>query len=266
MKKIFMLSCAMIVLFACGCMFKRHVNGSGTVTETERNYTAGTYELTVDISRDNKPIDIVFFVSGEPIIKLVTDDNIAAEIAIETADGKIEFTGKRATVYDATEFRIEIGGLTLQKLTLRGGYKITDTANAVFASDFTLVTEGSFRGTGDFGLVTGKLAFRFEGSATMTAENISASELKVHNEGSATVILAGTAAVFTYHGEGSVKLTADELLSQYVDLDVMGSINATVNAEKTLKVKVQGSGKVKYLGQPAITQNVQGSVTVAPLK
>lgn len=85
--------------------------------------------------------------------------------------------------------------------------------------------------------------------------NFSASTVKLDNGSVGSVKLAGKAnnAVFVNHGVGS--LDAGDFVVQTMDIENTGVGGATVNAEKTLKVKDNMLGKVKNKGAAPVRKN-----------
>lgn len=85
--------------------------------------------------------------------------------------------------------------------------------------------------------------------------NLSAATVKFDNGSVGSVKLAGKAdnAVFVNHGVGS--LDAGDFVVQTMDIENTGVGGATVNAEKTLKVKDSMLGKVKNKGAAPVRKN-----------
>jgi hypothetical protein len=83
--------------------------------------------------------------------------------------------------------------------------------------------------------------------------------------GSSDITLAGnvTNADFQLKGRGSI--IAPNLVAQNLTLTLQGSGHAIVNATGTLDVTVTGSGRVRYVGQPAqIQRKVTSSGSAEP--
>ena len=61
---------------------------------------------------------------------------------------------------------------------------------------------------------------------------------------------------------GSGDVTGDKFDADEVAVEIAGSGNASVKANKTLKVAIAGSGDVVYSGDPKVTQSIAGSGSV----
>ena len=61
---------------------------------------------------------------------------------------------------------------------------------------------------------------------------------------------------------GSCNIDAAALKAKRARVSISGSGGATVNATDALDVRIAGSGDLRYLGAPRLTQNVSGSGSV----
>lgn len=264
MKAIAKFMLVFIAIFASGCAIFRHqVSGSGAIEEREHLYSGGVYELKIEINTGDTPVEIAFFDGASPSLKLITDDNILKEIAVKENGREIKVSGDKKTFYDATEFRVEIYGMTFSKLTLYGGFHIEPT-EAGFTEDFVFVVHGGLSGACDFGAVTGELDIRFKGDVDLKAENVRATKLKVKSEGAVDLEMEGAAGNFYCQGEGSANINAPDLRCQDISLNLKGAVNVVVYAEETLEIIAEGTGVIKYRGQPDITHGTKGAFSITP--
>jgi len=97
------------------------------------------------------------------------------------------------------------------------------------------------------------------GSGDIDADGIDAAALEVRSDGSADIVLEGTAGRLTVDLDGSGGADLAGLVAREVRVAVGGSGDADVRAEQRLEVNVDGSGDVRYRGSPALIQHVDGS-------
>jgi len=65
---------------------------------------------------------------------------------------------------------------------------------------------------------------------------------------------------------GAGRVDALDLEAQSVEVEVLGSGTAEVNAVKTLSLMVIGSGTLRYRGNPKVTRNAIGRGRVEQVK
>ena len=104
---------------------------------------------------------------------------------------------------------------------------------------------------------------RVAGSGSVNASGIDAKKFDAHISGSGNVNVSGKAEALTATVTGSGKLDATELPVDSANITVTGSGDAMVNATKSVKAHVTGSGDIHYAGNPLnVEQHVTGSGTV----
>jgi len=107
---------------------------------------------------------------------------------------------------------------------------------------------------------------RLAGSGSVRVAGISGDAFTAGLSGSGKIQLAGSAASLTADMNGSGSLAASELTTRAVTVSMVGSGLAEVHASDQVTAAVTGSGAVKYAGgAAAVTRNVQGSGSVAPM-
>lgn len=102
------------------------------------------------------------------------------------------------------------------------------------------------------------------GAAKIQISGIENETFELKTDGAGSVKVAGKTASFTAKMNGATDLNASDLASAGVILEMRGAGKATVNAEKTLVVNIEGTSSVEYLGEPRIKQKIMGSGRVKP--
>lgn len=98
------------------------------------------------------------------------------------------------------------------------------------------------------------------GSGTVTASDIKADDFDLKVVGSGTATLSGIANDLNISVMGAGNVVANNLIAKDVEVRSAGSGNVEVFANNTLDIKVSGSGKVQYHGNPnKIEQKIAGT-------
>ncbi|MBI1184530.1 PspC domain-containing protein, partial [bacterium] len=82
--------------------------------------------------------------------------------------------------------------------------------------------------------------------------------LEVVAEGISKVQLQGTTERLDAEISGSSELLALDMLSEYTEVDLSGICEAELHATERLNIEASGSSKVRYKGNPQISQDVSG--------
>lgn len=94
---------------------------------------------------------------------------------------------------------------------------------------------------------------------------VEATTLTINCSGSADIKVEGLVDHLDVNTSGSVRLEAGDLLARAVDISTSGSSRATIWAEESLHIRSSGSTRVRYRGQPLVSQSISGSSSVEAL-
>lgn len=123
---------------------------------------------------------------------------------------------------------------------------------------------------GDTGDITATVvAPKVDGVTLNGSGNVDVDAVKSDNfvgkiEGSGNLTAKGTAESASFTLSGSGNIIANDLLAKSVKVDISGSGDAKVHADKQLDASVAGSGDVHYSGKPNVVSNIAGSGSVEP--
>jgi hypothetical protein len=106
-------------------------------------------------------------------------------------------------------------------------------------------------------------ALACEGTTSAVLRGIHTDELKLEIAGTGDISAEGTSDRQEISISGSGKYRGANLKSKSATVIIAGSGDVVVAASQALDVKVEGSGSVKYIGEPRITQSIAGSGTIA---
>ncbi|MFH1049964.1 MAG: head GIN domain-containing protein [bacterium] len=112
-----------------------------------------------------------------------------------------------------------------------------------------------------------EINLKVSGSGNINFTDISAYKVGFLIMGSGNINVNGIANTAVMELNGSGNINAVELNSQYCDILVSGSGNTETLVNKELNVKIQGSGNVKYYGNPEkIKMDAVGSGKLKKIK
>ena len=100
------------------------------------------------------------------------------------------------------------------------------------------------------------------GSGSINMVNIIAESLKVRNSGSGSITMSGNVQNQDVIISSSGRYNSKDMQSNNANVEIDGSGTATVNVLNQLKILINGSGQVSYIGNPNIQQQIIGSGTV----
>lgn len=80
--------------------------------------------------------------------------------------------------------------------------------------------------------------------------------------GSGSINLKGQATNFSAHVSGSGDVKCFDLVTDTTELDLSGSSDAEVTANKQLNIEASGSSSISYKGNASVSQNISGSGSV----
>lgn len=190
-------------------------------------------------------IDVRVRQAATPAVQVTADDNIVGLVETTVVDGAggrtLRIALKRGeSVRARTPIRVVVDATTLRAVSLSGSGDLAMERFETPAFDL------SISGAGDAALrelVTGALSVRIAGSGDVRAGG---------RADSAKVSIAGS---------GDVDLAA--LSAGTVEVSIAGSGDADVTAERSLKVRIAGSGDVRYGGGATeVRSSVVGSGSV----
>lgn len=210
---------------------------SGNNDVKTRTVTTSDYDaISVTGSMD------VELVSGnEGNIKVTTDENLHEYLVIESNDGILKIkTKKNVSLRTKKGIHITVPFNDINELNLKGSGDIK-TKNTIKTSGFDVDLTGS----GDILL------------------DIEANEINAKVTGSGDLELTGRVTDLEVKVTGSSDFKGSDLTSTNTQVYVSGSGSAKVNASESIKARINGSGDVRYSGNPEFSDNkVMGSGTI----
>lgn len=195
-------------------------------------------------------------------------------IAVEEYSN-IEFEANADLYYElkmdvASDFRMEIDEnlipfveVTLKKEKLTRKEKLViKTTSPIKPTKFVIYTNSriikdiEMKGSGNVYLendINSKdMSINLKGYGNFKAENLQTKSFSLDVSGAGSAILKGTSqSVDLKIGKkGSGSIDASELQAEEIKCDISGTGNMDVNVQKSLDIKIDGSGNVSYKGDP----------------
>jgi hypothetical protein len=190
-------------------------------------------------------IDVRVRPSATPAVRVTADDNLVGLVETEVEDGA--------------------HGRTL-RIALRRGERVRPRTPIRVVVDAVTLRAVALSGSGDLALErfeTPALALSISGAGDAVLRDLHTGALSVRIAGSGDVRAGGRAdeATLSIAGSGDADLSA--LSAGTVEVSIAGSGDADVTAERSLKVRIAGSGDVRYGGGATeVRSSVVGSGSV----
>jgi len=218
------------------------------MTVGNKNITTKTLSTEdYDIIKVFGSIDVHLEKGTEGEITVTTDENLHEYVEINVVDEKLTIKTKSKTSYKTKHgIHITVPFKDISEVRLKGSGDI-DTKDPIIANEFYTLVDGS----GDINLVVEatEIEARVAGSGDIKLE-IEASEVKASVAGSGDIYCAGTTSNLEVDVNGSGDFRGYDLNAQNTDVSVNGSGDAKVVAKEKLMARVNGSGDVRYKGNP----------------
>lgn len=102
------------------------------------------------------------------------------------------------------------------------------------------------------------------GAGEIEVTNLDGERLEVTLDGGGSITVSGEVTSQEVDLNGLGIYNAENLISQDVTIQQDGAGSAVVNASDTLDVTINGLGDVEYIGDPTITQEINGLGSIHP--
>lgn len=217
----------------------QQVTGSGR-TATEMRTLAPFQAVALSGS-----MDLVVRQGATQAVQVEVDDNLLPFLETEVSG-----SGDNATLQVRWK-----RGLSIHKATTAQVRVTVPRLTALSASGSGDMTVEPFE--------TPSLSIRVSGSSDTRLQKLTTGQLQIAISGSGDVDGAGSATKLRIDVSGSGDVKLRDLKSDDVQISIAGSGDASVHAEKSLEVRIAGSGDVTYTGNAAtVNAKVAGSGSV----
>lgn len=233
MKKIYFPVIAVLMfIIACNGPFSRTVDGDGNITTESRNI-GNAHKIEC---RGHFNVELTQGSSSS--MKITADANLLPLIITDNENGKLIIKTKdNVNLHSDNKIKIEI---------------TTDRLDG-----FSLAGSGDINGTNKF-TGSNEMEFEMAGAGSMHFE-LNSPKVKSSIAGTGDIYLSGETEDAEVNIAGAGNYHAENLKSENSEIDIAGTGDATLFADKKLDINIAGVGNVYYTGNPTITQKIAGS-------
>jgi hypothetical protein len=224
-----------LLIFSAFTIRTERIKGSGNIKQEVRSQnpfksisTSGNYNVYIQQGTKHD-------------IQIEADDNLLPYIVTTVEGNELRINTKKG--YDIKPSKTINVYVTVEELE-----ELNSSGSGGFYSKSSL--------KGD------KVVFSFSGS-TIADMDLNSNALNVRISGSSKINLKGNVAQTNYGISGSGSIEAFDLHSDNVKVQVSGSGNLDVYADKKLDISVSGMSKVRYKGNASLSQSSSGSSKVS---
>lgn len=227
---------AFLIFMLTSCDKRIRKQGSGHVVTTERSLS-DFQEIDAEGS-----FDIFIHHASQPRITITCDDNLTSEVETFVQDQKLVIDMSDDYFnYRFTEMTLHIYTDDLSKVDLNGNMDC-EVLDTLHLQECEWIHNGS-----------GRSIIRFDGSDLRTTINGSGS-LEAHGNTVYQKIVIN----------GSAKMDVLGMQAVNTDAEIHGSGTQYVHCSGVLNATIDGSGKIRYTGDPQVISSISGSGSVGP--
>lgn len=215
------------------------VLGSGSMTTLE--YTVGEYTtLMVDSEGE---IELYYKAEQSDKVVIELQENLAEHLTVSVKNGVLLVKAdKRLKTDEDKRPKLYISAPALEKIDVGGALSIKQ-ADTIKTDSFTLDIAGVSDGTLPLEVTT----------------------LNVDVSGACGMILSGSTDDMSITMAGASSVNALGLQAKRGSVDVSGVGEVSVNCSETLDINGGGAVSVSYKGNPRISQNIGGAISIKRL-
>ncbi|MDR0977192.1 MAG: DUF2807 domain-containing protein [Prevotellaceae bacterium] len=268
----------LLTFAVCACLastlpLSAQIFGSSKKVVASKNYV--TKSIHVDEFNAlsvGGSFDVIFTQRpGRPEVIISTSDNIIDLIDVRVEQGTLRINFKKNTNVSYKLLTVQVYGGDMNRfsmagsgsLIIKGGLKTEQALTLSMAGSGDLEgsniqcanLKASMAGSGDIsinGVNCLSLTASMSGSGDITLKDIKATNVETSIAGSGDITLSGSADTGKYSIAGSGGITASDLKVKDLSTSISGSGGIKCFATDNLKIRVSGSGRVGYKGNPVL--------------
>ena len=237
MKGFLLLFLAVTLFTSCRFMGGERVRGNGNIVNAERNL--GSFNS----------------IEAGGAVEVRVRQDAAHTVRIQTDENLLEY------------LEVFKDGNTLV-IQPKKGYNLQPTDDVVVhvsAPEFRAIeVSGASRVISENRINGNKLELGASGASEIQMD-VALSELQADLSGSSALQVKGSSAKFAAEASGASTLKCLDLVTDETSLDISGSTDASITANKQLNIEASGASNVQYRGNPSISQNSSGASSVKKL-
>lgn len=217
-----------LTLFLLGTVSLSAQNNSGTIVGSGKIINKTVTTQAYNAIKVSGSMDVFLKKGKEGTIDIAAEDNVMDRVVVESDGETLIISMKNNTsLLNTKTIKITVPVEEISEITLRGSGDI-ESADLLKTDSMSLGISGS----GEIDLL------------------IEANTLEANIHGSGDMELSGKVADVLIESTGSGNFEGKKLVADNAEINISGSSDATIFANKILKVSIQGSGSVLYAGNP----------------
>ncbi|MDR1227237.1 MAG: DUF2807 domain-containing protein [Prevotellaceae bacterium] len=246
MKKLFcilsMTAIAAQAIAAQSCSTLENIKGNKNIVSREidiSDYAEIYFSVPCEVTYLQTP-------DKAPYLQIATDENILPLLEIEVTGNRLSIKcSKQNTNLKPSRLTIHTSSSHLSKVEVAGWGKVHLKEK----------------------IKSGDMSISLAGWGEVASDDLSCEKIRLDISGSGKVALKGIGSEVSCKIAGSGNIDLSAYPAQNVDCGISGSGDVLVYAENKLTAKIAGSGKIRYKGNPPVTNiQVAGSGTVKSIK
>jgi hypothetical protein len=249
MKKIILMFCAAVLVFAAGCSFYPAIDGSG-FPKTMSFDSTGFVNLAVEHPFKVSIVpDTVFSVS------VTCDDNIIPYLVVELGTDTLKLGLMDGYNYRQVILAAEVHMPALTGLTMSGASEARIEPGFVSSQPLSVTLSGA--STAEFAAVgCGPLTTSVSGASTFTATSISSSSFTATVSGASTVTASGSTNAEYLIVSGASGTHLRSLAATQASVQLSGSSKSWVNVGSgQITLTASGASTLYFVGNPTFVKS-----------
>jgi len=213
-----------------------------------------------DVRKDEKGCFLYSQTVGDAALSVTIDENLFQFLEI-TSSGGVLTVSANAKIKPG-KLEIAASSASLKEVRVSGSANF-GVATPLSVNNLSITVSGSGNVVMPHPVRVGAYTISVSGSGNLNAGNLVCSKISGSISGSGNFNLAGEADEAKFSISGSGNINALDFEVKKMDVSVSGSGNINTYVSEALKVRVSGSGDVKYKGNPTslhIDSSGSGSV------
>ncbi len=236
--------------------FLGHKNITGNKNITSKTVALTAFD-TVSIGSD---FDVSFNPGSKNTVAITSDENILPYINISQNNHQlsIDVQPELSISPSQTEKAIITSSTPLHQIDLRG--IATLHAMELNSDDFTLNMDGM-----SSAYLQGKIQkihINLSGKSNLHLKLFDTEAVDLNITGMGTVYLSGNTQNLNISSSGKATVVANDLMADDVVISGSGMSDINVHAVKTLTISASGKSDIQYSGNPNVSRDISGDVSV----
>ena len=242
-----------VVLQSCN-VFMNHVKPEGSkVTDV---YSVSDFDKIVISGKMS-----LILVNGEQNLRIETFENVHEYIETPVRNGELTIKTRNVNFSKDPKITIFVTADLISKISTSGSSDICFVDYQT--NDITVKTSGSSNAHGS--LTASSVVLNSSGSSEADLQ-LDCKSLTNGDSGSSKYKLKGWADNYEISCSGSSNIEAFNLETKRMTVKSSGSAKIDATVLETLNVNISGSGRVRYKGNPQVSQKISGSGKVESVK